>query len=290
MNDIADKSPWVVEADEASFQQLAVERSRELLVVVDFWAPWCQPCRLLGPILEKLAAEYDGKFLLVKADTEKVPNIAAGFGVQSIPAVYAMRDGQLIDYFVGLLPEGQLRSWIDRQLPSAAEQLVTEARSLEATDAEAAEAKYAEAARLDANLASARIALASLMLGQGRTDEARTMLDELEARGFLEPEAERLKAELHLASSGEAPPDLEALRAAAKNDPQNLGARLALAEALATQRQFEEALETALAIVQTHKKEFAEPARKLMVDIFRLLPDDSPLVTDYRRRLSTALY
>jgi len=153
MNNNADQSPWILEADEASFQQLAVERSRELLVVVDFWAPWCQPCRLLGPSLEKLAVEYDGKFLLVKADTERVPNIAAGFGVQSIPAVFAMRDGQLIDYFVGLLPEGQLRSWIDRQLPSPAEQLVAEARTLEATDTSAAEAKYAEAALLDANLA-----------------------------------------------------------------------------------------------------------------------------------------
>lgn len=290
MSHTADKSPWIVEADEASFQQLAVERSRELLVVVDFWAPWCQPCRLLGPILEKLATEYDGKFLLVKADTEKVPNIAAGFGVQSIPAVFAMRDGQLVDYFVGLLPEGQLRSWIDRQLPSPAEQLVAEARALEATDASAAEAKYAEAARLDANLASARIALAGLVLKQGRRDEARSILDELETRGFLEPEAERLKAELHLATPGDAPQDLEALRAAASSDPPNLAAKLALAEALATQRQFEEALETALTIVQTHKKEFAEPARQLMVDIFRLLHDESPLVTDYRRRLSTALY
>jgi putative thioredoxin len=290
MNNNADQSPWILEADEASFQQLAVERSRELLVVVDFWAPWCQPCRLLGPNLEKLAIEYDGKFLLVKADTERVPNIAAGFGVQSIPAVFAMRDGQLIDYFVGLLPEGQLRSWIDRQLPSPAEQLVAEARTLEATDTSAAEAKYAEAALLDANLASARIALAGLMMKQGRADEARAIVDELETRGFLEPEAERLKAELHLASTGDAPHDLQALRAAASSEPHNLAARLELAEALARQRQFKEALEAALVIVQTHKNEFAEPARKLMVDIFRLLPDDSPLVTDYRRRLSTALY
>lgn len=290
MTDTTPPSPWIVEADEASFQQVAVERSREMPVVVDFWAPWCQPCRLLGPILEKLAVEYDGKFLLVKADTEKVPNIAAGFGVQSIPAVFALRDGQLIDYFVGLLPEGQLRGWIDRQLPSPAEQLVAEGRALEKRDVAAAEAKYAEAARLDANLAPARIGLAGLLLKQGRHDEAQAVVDELEARGFLEPEAERLKAELHLLRGGQGSPDLNELRAAASGDPQNLAARLALAEGLATQRQFEEALETALAIVQTHKKEFSEPARKLMLDIFRLQPDDSPLVTDYRRRLSTALY
>ena len=100
----------------------------KLLVVVDFWATWCQPCRMLGPILEKLAQEYAGKFLLVKADTDKLQNIAAGFGVQSIPAVYALRDGQLLDSFVGLLPEGQIRQWIDRLLPSEAEELVAQAR------------------------------------------------------------------------------------------------------------------------------------------------------------------
>src|SRR6185295_9419634 len=98
-------SPWILEATEANFQQEAVERSRELPVVIDFWAEWCQPCRMLAPLLEKLAVEYGGRFLLVKAETENLPNIAAGFGVESIPAVYALRDGQLVDYFVGVLPE-----------------------------------------------------------------------------------------------------------------------------------------------------------------------------------------
>jgi len=283
-------SPWIVDADEATFQTAAVERSRELPVVVDFWAPWCQPCLLLGPVLEKLAAEYAGKFLLVKADVDKLPGIAAGFGVQSIPAVYAMRDGQLLDFFVGLKSEEQLRGWIDRLLPSPAEQLVIEARSLAASDPKAAEAKYLEASQLDANLAAAKIGLAELLLQQGRADEARAILDELERRGFLEPEAEKLKAQMHLAAPSNATVDLNQLRAAAAAEPKNLAAALALAEGLASQGQYEEALDTALSVVQSGKKELVEPARKLMVDVFRLLPDDSPLVTDYRRRLSTALY
>jgi putative thioredoxin len=209
--------------------------------------------------------------------------------VQSIPAVYAMRDGQLLDFFVGLKSEEQLRGWIDRLLPSPAEQLVIEARSLAASDPKAAEAKYLEASQLDANLAAAKIGLAELLLQQGRADEARAILDELERRGFLEPEAEKLKAQMHLAAPSNATVDLEQLRAAA-TDPKNLAAALALAEGLASQGQYEEALDTALSVVQSGKKELVEPARKLMVDVFRLLPDDSPLVTDYRRRLSTALY
>jgi putative thioredoxin len=287
----SEKSPWILEAaDEAAFQRDAVERSREVLVVVDFWASWCQPCRMLGPILEKLAQEYAGKFLLVKADTDKLPNIAAGFGVQSIPAVYAMRDGQLLDFFVGLLPEPQIRAWIDRLLPSEAEQLVAQARKLEASDPKQAEEKYLEAARLDPNLPSAKIGLATLFFSQGRADESLAILEELERRGFLEPEAETLKARLHVMGPGQSAGNLEALQAAVAANPADLPTKLALAEALAGHAQYEQALETALTVVQSGKKEFVEPARKLMVDIFRLLPDDSELTTNYRRRLSTALY
>jgi putative thioredoxin len=284
-----DKSPWIAEADEQTFQEAVVERSRSMLVIVDFWATWCQPCRMLGPILEKLARDHAGKFLLVKADTDKLPNIANGFGVQSIPAVYALRNGQLLDSFVGLMSEDQIRAWIDRLLPTPAESLVSEARVAEATDPAGAETKYREAALLDPNLAAAQIGLAGLLFTQNRADECQAILAELERRGFLEPEAERIQAQLRLAAQRETPDHVETLRAAA-GDPSNLSARLALAEALAARSEYEEALETALAVIQAGKKELVEPARQLMVDIFRLLPDDSELVTTYRRRLSTALY
>ncbi|HEX3725183.1 MAG TPA: tetratricopeptide repeat protein [Pirellulales bacterium] len=289
MSESIEKLPWVIDADEASFEREAVERSRELLVVVDFWAAWCQPCRLLGPILEKLAGEYAGKFLLVKADVDRVPNLSGTFGVQSIPAVYGLKDGQIVDFFVGLKSDDQARAWIDRLLPSEAESLVAQGRQLEATNAAAAEAIYRRAIELDANLASAKIALAELLLAHNRDEECRSLVDELEARGFLEPEAEKLKARLHLSASARAPADLDALRAAAAQ-ADDLSARLKLAAALAADGQHEEALATALAVVERHHKEFVDPARQLMVDIFRLLGDDSPLTTNYRRRLSTALY
>jgi len=284
------KSPWIIEADDATFQERVVERSRELPIVIDFWATWCQPCLMLGPLLEKLAREFDGKFLLAKVETEKAPNIAAAFNVQSIPAVYGLRDGQLLDFFVGLLPEPQIRSWLERLLPSPAEQLLAEAKSLAAEDPAAAEAKLREAAALDANQAAAPIALAELFLNQKRTDEAAAVLEQLERRGYLEPEAEKLKARLHLAAQADQPHDLEALRGAVLATPGNLRAKLDLATALAAERQYREALETALSVVSSGKKEFVEPARAFMVDLFRLLEDEQELVTEYRRRLSTALY
>src|SRR5689334_12077203 len=92
---MSDNSPHIVEATAATFERDAIERSREVPVLVDFWAEWCGPCRMLGPVLETLAREYDGKFALVKADTEQMPDVAASFGVRSIPAVFALRDGQI---------------------------------------------------------------------------------------------------------------------------------------------------------------------------------------------------
>jgi putative thioredoxin len=284
------QSPWIVTATEENFQTEVAERSREVLVVVDFWATWCQPCRLLGPILEKLATEYQGKFVLVKAETERLPNIAAAFAVQSIPAVYGVRGGELVDYFVGLLPENQIRSWIDRLLPSPAETLVTEARALEATDAPAAEAKYRQAAELAPNLAQAKIGLASTLLAAGRAEESRQVMAELESRGFLEPEAEKVKAQLDLLDRGEHAGSLADRRAAVAANPGDLEQQLKLAEALAAAGHYDEALQTALALIQADRKKFGEPARKIMVDIFHLLPDDSDLTSEYRRKMSTALY
>jgi putative thioredoxin len=290
MPDAPNKSPWIVDARPETFQQEVVERSRELPVVIDFWATWCQPCRMLGPILEKLADEYQGRFLLVKAETEKLPDIAAAFGVQSIPAVYALRHGELLDYFVGLLSEAQIREWLNRLLPTPAEELLSEAAKLEATDAGAAEARYREAARLAPNLAAAKIGLAGLLLKQNRVDEAAAVVEELESRGFLEPEAERLKSQVDLRVQGSEVGNLDACRAAAAAQPEDLDLKFKLAEALASAGQYEEALQLALSLVQADRKRFGERARKIMVDIFHLLPGDSELASRYRRQLSTALY
>lgn len=283
-------SPWIIEGTEQNFQTDVLERSQEVPVVVDFWATWCGPCQQLGPMLESAAREYDGRFVLVKVDVDRYPQIAQAFGVQSIPHVFALRNGQLVNEFVGVLPEEQLRGWLDQLQPSPLEQLIAEARRLEASEPTAAEAKYREALELDPRNDGVKVQLARLLLKQHRDADSRAILEELEARGFLEPEAENIKAELDLrAAAAEAGPVAEC-RAAVAAQPDDPGLKLKLAEALAAAQQYPEALETCLEVVQSGSGDVREQARVTMVNLFHMLGPEADLTRTYRRKLATALY
>jgi putative thioredoxin len=284
-------NPNIVDVTPATFEREVIERSREVPVVVDFWAPWCGPCRMLGPALEKLAVEYDGKFLLAKANTDEMPDIAAQFRVQGIPAVFALKDAQVRDSFVGVLPEKALRSFIEQLMPTPVETLLVEARATEATNPEAAETLLRDAVTATTNPsdATARIALAGFLRRHRRLDEAHALLADLERRGYLEPDAERLKAELLLEQGAQAAGPVDAARAEADAHPNDLAARFRLAEALAAAGQHREALETALDLVERDRRNTGEEARKLMLALFNVLPLDSDLAAEFRRKLSFVL-
>jgi len=281
--------PHVVETTLQSFDQDVIQRSADQPVVLDFWAEWCAPCRTLGPILERLAEEYDGRFTLVKANTEEVSQIASAFGVRSIPAVFGLSNGRVRDSFVGVLSETAIREFIDRLMPTPAEILVKEARDLEATDLPGAEAKYREALTLDDKDPMTKIGLARTLLGQDRLEESQRLLTELERRGFLEPEAEKLKAELLLRTQGEATGGVDEARAALAAKPTDLSLKFALAEALAAAHQYEEALDICLELVERDRKGVGEQARKTMLAIFQLL-GGSELVGTYQRKLAAVLF
>lgn len=283
------ESVWVIEPDTESFEQDVIARSSELPVVVDFWAPWCGPCRQLGPLLESLAEEYSGKFLLAKVNTEAHPQLAAAFRVQSIPHVVALRDKQLVDQFVGLLPEPSIREWIDRLVPSPADELVREGEAIEATDPAAAEKKYREALELMPDSPAATLALARVLLHQHALDEAGELISRLEQRGFLEPEAQRIKALLEVETKATASGGVEAARAAVEADPDNPALRLPLAEALAAAGEHREALDLCLGVIRDDKSGAGVAAKEAMVNILSLVVDDE-LAGEYRRKLATALY
>ena len=288
---MADAAGGVINVTMESFETDVVQRSLRELVVIDFWAPWCGPCRQLTPMLETLAQENAGRMTLAKVNVDEQPELAGAFGVQSIPAVMAIRDGQAVDHFVGVLPESQLHEWMSRLLPSPAEELARRGAALEASDPAAAEQAYREALHLEPENAVLTIALARVLLAQQRDDECRSLVAELEARGYLEPEAERLKSQLELRAAAAEAGDVAAARRAAQASPDDLTLQLKLAEALAGARKFEEALQICLRIIEREREQGVGPeAKATMLRIFETLGGGSELTSTYRRKLATALY
>jgi putative thioredoxin len=279
-----------MDGTEQNFETEVLARSNELLVVVDFWAPWCAPCRELGPVLERLATENAGQFLLVKVDIDQQPGLAQAFGVRSIPHVFALRNGQLADQFTGALPEDQIREWLAQFQPSPAELLVLEARKLEQEDSAAAEAKYREALELAPQEDRIRIQLARLLLKQHRNADCRDILTQLEARGFLEPEAENIKAELDLRTAAAEAGGVGECREALAANPDDPQLKMKLAEALGAAQQFQEALDLCLAVAQVSTGDLRNEARTTMVNLFHMLGPEADLTKTYRRKLATALY
>jgi putative thioredoxin len=287
---MSESHPFIIETTDETFATDVLARSREIPVVVDFWAEWCGPCRMLGPRLEQFAQEAGGSFVLVKADTERCPEAAATFGVRSIPAVFGVKDGNVVDSFVGVLPESTLRAWIDRLQPTADELLVAEARRLAKDDPEGAEAKYRAALALAPGNRAAMLELAQLLAGTNRVEECRALLERLEAGGSLESEGAKLKAELTLRARADGSGSVDAARAEAAANPGAPAVQLKLADALAAAQNYEEALEIYLRLVEQDRKGTGEAARKSMLAIFQVLGEDSEIVNDYRRKLSAALY
>lgn len=284
-------SQFSFDVTEAEFEQRVLQTSRALPVVVDFWAAWCQPCKALKPMLEKLAEEHQGSFLLAKVDTEAWPNLAAHFGVRSIPDVRAFVDGQIVDGFTGALPEAQVRAFLHRIMPSPAEPIVQRAQScLEQGDPAGALSQLREAVVVDPAHEGAWGLLIEQLIAQGHGDEAVELLPAVAGKITDRARLEALQARLALAST--APSDNEniaELEARLKAAPDDLDLRLALANALVGRGDWEKALDQLLLIVGRDRTHANEAARMKMVQIFALPELDPALVRRYRSALASAL-
>ena len=262
----------------ATFEREVLEASASVPVLVDFWAPWCGPCRSLTPILEKLEREYGGRFKLAKVNSDENQDLAAAFNIRSIPDVLAFRDGRPVAHFLGAQPESQVRAFIDRLLPSASE--------LERV--KGGEPALRKALELDPKNDAARLDLAELLIEERRSDEAERLLEEVQDNAALDARRAALRAAAGFARGGGAgEPELIARLAA---NPDDLDARYALAQRHAAARRYRQAMDELLAIVRTDKNWRDGEARKQLVNLFTLAADDSELVSEYRRKLATALY
>ena len=277
-----------VDVSAENFQEVVLEGSKKAPVIIDFWAPWCAPCRALKPILEKLAHEYAGKFTLAKINSDENQELAAEFGVRGIPAVKAVVDGQLVDEFTGALPESQVRAFIERIVPSPSELIRRQAQDLMASAAYAQALPLLERAlALDPGNETAKIDKLEALVHLERTDEAKALLEAVHPL-TEDPRIAPLKARIEFAAVDAVDPD--ALEARIEKNPADLEARLEIARHHVRAQDFEAALQQLLEIVRRDRKFGDDAGRKTMLEIFNLLGADHDLVSRYRRMLASALY
>ncbi|HYT29619.1 MAG TPA: thioredoxin [Actinomycetota bacterium] len=264
-------NPNILEVTDETFVREVVEESKRRPVVVDFWAEWCQPCRLIGPVLERLADEHRGEFLLAKLDVDANPQVSTAFRIQSIPAVKAFRDGQVVEEFVGALPEDAIRRFLDGVVPSEADRQAAQASRLEQAGRMAeAEALYRTAFQTDSRNVAAALGLGRCAAARSDFEEARRMLEPVRP----DPEAERLLAAIEVSAWAES-----------ADGPGPLGD----AERAAAEGRFDEALPTLLRLVVAGGEERG-PAREAMVKLFAVLGEADPLTAEYRPKLAAALF
>jgi putative thioredoxin len=282
------RASGILEVDDTTFYQQVLVRSHELPVVVDFWAPWCGPCRQLAPILERVAASATGRFVLAKLNVDDSPAVARQYGVQSIPLVVAFRDGQPVNQFLGLQPEAAVREFVARLEPSEADRLVREAAQLaEQGERSAAEARYREALAAEPRHERALLGLARLVGARGEVEPALELLARIAPGSAAASEVDRLAAELRMRAHGSA--DQAGLRNRIASDPKDFAARLELGRALAAIQRHDEALALLIDVIRSSAAH-VEQARKAVLDVFELLGPRHPLTQQYRKQLAQALF
>jgi len=242
-----------------TFESEVIEASKSLPVVVDFWAPWCGPCKSLSPVLDKVTAQFNGRVKLVKINSDDNPDLSQAFGIRSIPNVIAFKDGRAVAQFMGAQPEPQVRAFFEQLLPSAAEQTLARA-----------EAAFAEQ----------------------RLDEAEQLVAQVETGldPALEARVTALKHGIAAARAIESGPGEDALRATLTKNPADNEARLALANLLAGARRYREAMDELLELVRRDRAWRDGIARTQLLALFTLAANEPALIAEYRRKLASTLH
>ena len=279
-------SSVVTDVTDATFASEVLERSKSKPVVVDFWAPWCGPCRMLGPIIEKVAAETNGEVLLAKLNTDENQRTAQTYRIQGIPAVKAFRDGKVVAEFTGAIPEPQVRAFFAKLAPSPAERSAQEADALLARgDVAGAEARYREILASAPGNADAIVGLATILVSRGETSAAEDFLD----RAPLDRRAKALKHRIFLEGFAQRHAG-EDLQGEAQRNPRDARARYRWGVMLAAREHYEPALDELLDSVRIDRAFADGAARKAILAIFDILGLDSPLTREYQRLLSQAIF
>jgi putative thioredoxin len=275
----------------SSFERDVIEASTEVPVILDFWAPWCGPSRMLGPLLEKLEREYGGRFKLVNVNSDTNPELVASFNLKSIPYAVAFVDGNAVAQFMGAQPEPFVRAFLDRLIPDPAEIEHRAAREALAQGQGAIAEDYLKnAIALNPSHPAARLDMVSLLLERGDTERAREHFDTLISTAQRHSTYASVTERMHAAETASGLPPIDMLARRIHLNSNDLEARMELADLLISRRDYGPAMIQLLEIVKRDRGFRDDAGRTKMLAVFEMAADDADLVNEYRRRLSSLLF
>ena len=280
----------VVDIDENNASQLLIEESHNRLVVVDFWAEWCEPCKTLMPILEKIVAEYEGAFLLARVNADDQQMIAQQFGVRSLPTVMLILEGKPVDGFAGAQSESVVRQLLEKHLPPPWESLLLEARSVaESGDSTKAISLYRQVWETSEQAIKVGIEYAQVLVDCMRLDDAENVLETV-PKIDQDASYDQVFAQIKIKREASRSPELEALEQDLENDPQNNEVKVKLAVQYTGVGQYREALELLMAVLEKDINHDDGATKKMLLDTITSLGKADPLAAEFQRKLFSLLY
>lgn len=283
-------SPYVFDVTAADFAERVLQRSQQVPVLVDFWADWCGPCRMLAPVLDNLANAYGGKLLIAKVNSDVEQALANQYGVRSLPTVKLFVDGAVVDEFMGVQPESAIRELLERHIPRESDALREQARTqADAGDVDAALVLLRRAREDDPDNHRVDLDLADLLIRQGQTAEAEQQLRALPAKYAEDADVKRLLATCQLAAQQADAPPLDELRARVTAQPDDLDTREQLAAACILAGEYEAGMDEYLDIMRRDRQHNDEAGRRGLLAAFELLGNDER-VTPYRRKMFNLMH
>ncbi|MCK4298119.1 MAG: tetratricopeptide repeat protein [Planctomycetes bacterium] len=285
------EAPLVFDVGPGEFEEQVMEASRQHPIVVDFWAAWCAPCLMLGPLLERVVRSYGGRFRLARLDVEQHQEEAQRYGIRGIPAVKVFRDGKVVSEFVGALPEGHIRRALDQALPGEADESAREGDRLGA-DGSVSEARerYEQALESTPNHPGALLRLAQLAAQEDQPEEARSLLARIPEGSPEWEEGRRLAVQVEFTAECGGAGGREQIEARVREDPEVPQAHYQLACCLAADGRYQEALEEFLQTLRLDRDFRSGAAKEAVLRVFRLVGEENEMVREYRRQLASILF
>lgn len=298
-NALANENPVIIEVITENFMAEVIERSKETPVIVDFWAPWCEPCKQLTPIIEKIIKEKNGNVILAKMNIDESPEVAQQLKIQSIPAVMAFNDGQPVDGFVGVQPEKNISEFVNKisslKNSSTIEENINAGKKyIDEGDLETAALVFSEILKIESENISAKSLLARCLLRSDQLNEAENLINNISPDAEKNQDYVSVRSEVEIFKNAKNNPisnkQEEELKESIKNNPKNYQLKLDLAKLLVARGENENAINELLEIIEVDAKWNDGAARKQLIEIFNILGNENILVIEGRKKLSSMLF